>query len=145
MYWTVKMKMGKLFFIYTLLTLISFLMKMSLYGKIFVILSLPLIYIRFVNSIMNNFIINGIIFLIVFSLYLFWGNYVLLNVLAYIVSLILLVVVFMDYVNLESTYSFFSRENIPESEILYYLNTKFVLLEAIALGSFFVSVLVKIF
>ena len=144
MYGAVKIKVWELFFIYTFLGLISFLMKMSLYGEIFIILSIPIIYLRFIITMVNKYIINGTIFLIALSLYFFWGNYVLINILAYIVSLILLGVVFVDYINLEITYSFFRQENIPESEVLYYLNKKFVLLESVALGSFFVSLLVNI-
>jgi len=144
MYRAIKIKVWELFFIYTFLGLISFLMKMSLYGEIFIILSIPIIYLRFIITMVNKYIINGTIFLIALSLYFFWGNYVLINILAYIVSLILLGVVFVDYINLEITYSFFRQENIPESEVLYYLNKKFVLLESVALGSFFVSLLVNI-
>ena len=144
MYRAIKIKVWELFFIYTFLGLISFLMKMSLYGEILVILSIPIIYLRFIVTMVNKYIINGTIFLIALSLYLFWGNYVLINILAYIVSLILLGVVFVDYINLEMTYSFFRKESIPESKVLYYLNKKFVLLESIALGSFFISLLVNI-
>jgi len=144
MYGAIKIKIWELFFIYTFLSLISFLMKMSLYGEIFVILSIPLIYLRFITTRVNEYIVNGVVFLIGVSLYLFWGNYILINILAYIVSLILLGVVLVDYINVEMTYSFFRKESIPESEALYYLNKKFVLLEIIALGSFFISLLIKI-
>lgn len=143
MYTSIKIKIIELFFIYTFVSLISFILKMNFYPEMLVILSLPIIYIRFKNTMINLSITIGIIFLIIFSLYFFWNNYMLMNILAYVVSLILLVVVYIDYINVVATYEAFNGELISEDKTLYFLNNKFVLLEVIVLGSFFISLLIK--
>ena len=137
----IKFRIIGIFFIYTSFSIISILMKMTFYPKALIILSLPFIIIRFINS-MNQNIATGISFLLIMSSYWFWNNYIAINVIGYIISIFMILALIIDYLVVVDTYEFFNRELIPNDTLLYYLNPKYIIVILITIGSFITSIII---
>ena len=141
MYPSIKKYLWGLFVIYSIMSIASLSIKMSFYPKALIILSIPLIYIRLANTMINPSITIGITFLLIFNLYLFWDNLILINILAYITALALIGVFYLDYINVIATYEFFRHTQPSENEVIYYLKVKINLLLVMPIGLFLISLL----
>jgi hypothetical protein len=135
----IKLRIWAMFLLFTLLSGFSLFMKMSFYPRAITILFFILSIIRFLNTMIPRIIIIGVSLIILVSLYLFWNSYLGLNILGYIMSLLMLLVLVIDYINVVEAYGIFHNEVISEKELLYYLNPKYKLLLFIISVSFGLS------
>lgn len=135
----IKLRIWSMFLLFTLLSGFSLFMKMSFYPISITIPFFILFIMRFLYTMVPRIIIIGVSLIILVSLYLFWNSYLGLNILGYIMSLLMLLVLVIDYINVVEVYGIFHNEVISEKKLLYYLNPKYKLLLFIISISFGLS------
>ena len=141
----IKARWIGMFIFYSLLSGVSFFMNMTFYPKAIIITSLPLLYIRFLNTMTPVKITIGGLLLIVISTYFFWDNYVMINIIAYIVTMFLIVLLYVDYINVVGLHEALSSEPLTYEKLFYYINPRYIFLITLALISFIISIVLKLF
>jgi len=138
---TLKIRLMGMFILFTFLSGVSLYLKMKFYPHFLGVLGLAFLDFR-LNTVMvelNVSLIRKILLLLFSLLVIFWNDYLISNIIAYVISIGLVWIYYIAYLSACEIYIFF-RGYIPQRKALEALRSHFYAITGVSVLGFLISI-----